>query len=205
MTTIPICCFDLEKLAQGDKTITIEVDGRKVTGSIIFLSSSGFAIKIDNPYENIRASSMHLPYFAMPRKSRWYADTNGLTDRGRSIAEEMLRHIYLIIRYVEKNIDMFIDAHQIFSELFDELYPDRISDNEYSERKAPLKKKFKRGEFSQNEYMAELKKHGKLNQQNFSYNFQLNWELRSYLKEISGIHVCELTCQDLIERYINEN
>lgn len=203
--SIPIGCFDLEKLAQGDKTIKIEVDGRKVTGSIIFLSSSGFAIEIDNPYKNIRAASLHIPYFAMPRKSRWYADSNGLTDRGRSIAEDLLRDIYLIIRYVEKNLDIFIEAHQIFSELFDELYPDRISDDEYSERKAPLKKKFKRGEFSQKEYMAELKKHGKLKQQNFSYKFELIWELRNYLKEVSGIHVCEITCRDLIQRYIYEN
>ena len=74
---------------------SIKVDGVDVIGEITCRSEADIAIKITKPYQGF-TNGCHIPYFSRPRHSF-------LTDYGDKMAENLLKYLYELSRYLEKN------------------------------------------------------------------------------------------------------
>ena len=84
---------------KNKKIFQIEVDGIEVKGEIIHRTDAELIIQISAPYTNL-SSGCHIPYFSRPINSF-------LTSYGIAMAENLLKYLFELGWYIEKN-SMFI-------------------------------------------------------------------------------------------------
>ena len=80
---------------KNNKFIQIVVDGIEVKGEIIHRTEADLIIQILKPFANL-SSGCHIPYFSRPINSF-------LTDYGIKMAENLLKYLYELGRYMETN------------------------------------------------------------------------------------------------------
>ena len=78
-----------------DQKVSIRVDIVDVLGEITFRSEADIVIKIIEPYQGL-ANGCHIPYFSRPIHSF-------LTDYGDKMAENLLKYLYELSWFLEKN------------------------------------------------------------------------------------------------------
>lgn len=187
---------------KDNKFISLEVDNQKVTGEITFLCSSDLSVRILSPYQNILAGSSHIPYFARG-SVKLYTDSNGISEKGIATAEYLIKNLYLILKHVENNLQFCTEAYEVIEQCITEEYKDieKLSNSDISIRKSKLRKKFKNKEINEKEYSKSLRILKKLNQEYFNCKFDINCEVREFLKQETGCCVDGFTADDLIKKY----
>lgn len=86
--------------------VSIKVDGVEVIGEITYRSEADIAIRITKPYQGL-TNGCHIPYFSRPIHSF-------LTDYGDKMAENLLKYLYELGKYMEENrkfIEMQFSLH----------------------------------------------------------------------------------------------
>ena len=184
-----------------NSSIKIEVNGQEVLGSFINLGSSGFSIVIESPYKGVRANSVHIPYYGMVWKERWFANSNGITERGRIESESSLKDLYLICQYVENNLEDIRKLINRSARMLRSNHPYMLTSSEFSKLKAPLKKKYHLKEIDQKTYMSELEKLKYFKSHYNTYISKVYDIFKNRLQGNLGLRVSELTLNDIISKY----
>ena len=75
--------------------VSIKIDGVEAIGEITYRTEVDIAIMITKPYQGL-TNRCHIPYFSRPIHSF-------LTDYGDKMAENLLKYLYELGWYMEKN------------------------------------------------------------------------------------------------------
>ena len=78
-----------------NQEVSINLDGVKVLGEITYRSEADISIRITKPYMGL-SNGCHIPYFSRPIHSF-------LTDYGDKMAENLLKYLYELNWFMEKN------------------------------------------------------------------------------------------------------
>ncbi len=86
--------LDLVKQGLLDVDVAVDVDGRTVTGKIIFVSATDIDVEITSPVKGIKEYAPHVPWFAAGYPQNQYLTDGKLTEKGQRVAAETLAEIY---------------------------------------------------------------------------------------------------------------
>jgi hypothetical protein len=192
--------FPSESSSNKNSSIKIEINGQEVLGSFLSLSSSGISIRIDSPYKGVRASSS-IPYYGMVWKERWFADSNGITERGRLESESLLKELHLICQYVENNLENINKTINRSASMLRSNHPYMLNSSEFSKLKAPLKKRYHLKEIDQKIYMSELDKLKYFRSDYDSYIRNVYNVLKNKIQNNLRVKLNETTYNDIILKY----
>jgi len=193
--------FLSESSSNKNRSIKIEINGKEVLGSFLSLRSSGFSIVIDSPYKGVRASSVNIATYGMVWKERWFADSNGITERGRLESESLLKELYLICQYVENNLENIRKTINRSASMLKSNHPYMLNNSEFSKLKAPLKKRYHLKEIDQKTYMSELNKLKYLRSDYDSYIRDVYNVLKNNIQNNLRVTLNETTYDDIILKY----
>ena len=107
---------------------TIRVDGVNVVGEITYRSEADIVIRITKPHQGL-TNGCHIPYFSRPIHSF-------LTDYGDKMAENLLKYLYELSWFLEKN-RKFIKL-QLSLHFHNENYSDLESQNRFFDSTFPF-------------------------------------------------------------------
>jgi len=126
------------------KSVTIKVGDVPVEGEIMHRFDNDIEVKITRPYAGLHNGS-HIPIFA-----RSVDSYDG--KYGDSAAEYLLKNLYLLAEYTEKNLETLHEKYQAVKNKIDEMSVVEMTREKFLRKRKELRNRMKDGDIDKKEY-----------------------------------------------------
>lgn len=181
--------------------VQVVVEQVAVSGKISVLQPNNIVVEIAYPYDGV-SGGLHIPYFAMECREKWYTTGDGLSPAGQKTAERLLRDVYLHCLYFEANREVIRHHYRLYRQGVLALEAAGMTSEErFASAHRSMRQRLHAHELSLSEYektLAALRKKVKAYE---AERFRL-WER---FRESIGREVPCGTLDELIERFVVMN